>query len=295
MIAPFEYHAPTNLEEAFDLLDEHGDAALPIAGGTALIILMKQRLVRPSVLVSLARIEELRGIARHDGGFCVPAMTTHREAETSPLVRSGAPLLAEALRHVATIRIRNVATLGGNLAHADPNQDPPVALIAQGATLTLRSRQGTRTLAVEEFFSDYYETVLLPAELLTSILVPQLPPRTGTSFFKFLPRSMDDYAAVAVAAAVRLDDAGECCREARVAVGSAAAVPVRAARVEAALLERSPQDKVLREAAVEVRDEIDPISDARGTAEYKRDMAEVFVRRALVEAFARAGWNRGSR
>src|SRR5207245_5516243 len=118
----------------------------------------------------------------------------------------------------------------------DPSQDPPVALIAQGATVTLARRGGTRTLPVEDFFADYYETVLEPGELLASVLLPELPPRTGTSFLKFLPRSAEDYATVAAAAAVQLDATGERCEEARVAVGSAAAVPVRARRVEAALI-----------------------------------------------------------
>jgi carbon-monoxide dehydrogenase medium subunit len=215
-------------------------------------------------------------------------MTSHREAETSPLVRAHAPLLAEALRHVATIRIRNVATLGGNLAHADPNQDPPVALIALGAKVTLSGRDGARSLNVEELFSDYYETVLEPAELITSIAIPESSPGTGASFLKFLPRSMEDYATISAAATVGLDARGEVCA-ARVAVGSAAGVPVRARAVEAAILGRSPTDDVLNEAAAEVRGEIDPIPDARGTSEYKCDMAEVFVRRALAEACAKAG------
>jgi carbon-monoxide dehydrogenase medium subunit len=288
VIAAFDFQAPSSVDEALDLLEEHGDEARPIAGGTALVILMRQRLVRPSVLVSLAGIGELRGIARENGGLRIGAMSTHREVETSPLVRAATPLLAETLRHVATIRIRNVGTLGGNLAHADPSQDPPVALIAQGATVALVGRAGTRELPIEDFFADYYETVLEPGELLASVLVSERPAATGTSFFKFLPRSAEDYATVAAAAAVRLDAAGERCEEARVAVGSAAAVPVRARRVEAALIGCSPDNEVLREAAAEVRDEIDPIADARGTSEYKRDMAAVFVRRALEEAFERA-------
>ena len=199
MIAPFDYYAPNSLEQAFELLEQHGDAARPIAGGTALINMMKLRLVRPGVVVSLRGIAELRGIARDDGYLCIPAMTTHREAETSTLVQSAAPLLADALRHVATIRVRNVATLGGNLAHGDPNQDPPVALIAQGAELVVASSDGTRTIPVDDFFSDYYETVLEPGELLTDVRIPQLPAGTGTAFLKFLPRSMDDYATIAVA------------------------------------------------------------------------------------------------
>ena len=288
MTAPFEYCRPTSLDEAFALLEEHGDDARPVAGGTALVILMKQGLVRPSVLIALDGIGELRGISEADDGLRIRAMTTHREAEMSPIVRSLAPLLAETLSHVATIRIRNVATLGGNIAHADPNQDPPVALIALGARLTLAGKRGTRIVAVEDFFSDYYETVLDDGELLTGIDVPSLPANAGMSYLKFLPRSADDYATVSAGAVVRLDPAGELCEEARVAVGSAAGVPVRASRVETALVGRAPTAEVFREAAVQVREEVDPIVDGRGSAEYKRDMVEVFVRRVLEQAFARA-------
>jgi carbon-monoxide dehydrogenase medium subunit len=287
MTGKFDYRVPTSVDEAVELLNNYGDDARPIAGGTALVILMKQRLVRPAVLVSLRKIDELRGIDRSDGSLRISAMTSHREAETSPLVRAHAPLLAEALRHVATIRIRNVATLGGNLAHADPNQDPPVALIALGAKVTVSGSGGVRTLNVEELFSDYYETVLQESELITSIVIPDSSSDTGASFLKFLPRSMEDYATVSAAATVDLDSEGRV-SAARVAVGSAAAIPVRARAVEAAVLGRSPTDDVLREAAAEVRGEIDPIPDARGTADYKCDVAEVFVRRALAEACGRA-------
>jgi carbon-monoxide dehydrogenase medium subunit len=288
MIGAFEYRAPTNLDEAFELLESYGDDARPMAGGTALVILMKQRLVRPAVLVSLGKLNELRGIEERDSGLRIAAMTSHREAETSPLVLSHARLLADALRHVATIRIRNVGTLGGNLAHADPNQDPPVALIALGAKVTASGKNGARTINVDEFFSDYYETVLQPTELLTSIVIPAPSPGAGSSFLKFLPRSMEDYATVSAAAMVELDPKTGVCATARVAVGSAAGVPVRARRVEAAVVGQPATDDVLREAAVEVRDEIDPIPDARGTADYKREMAQVFVERALSEAFSNA-------
>jgi carbon-monoxide dehydrogenase medium subunit len=287
MTGSFDYRVPASLDEAVEVLEGYGDDARPIAGGTALVILMKQRLVRPAVLVSLRKIDELRGIAKSNGSLRISAMTSHREAEISPLVRAHAPLLAEALRHVATIRIRNVATLGGNLAHADPNQDPPVALIALGAQVTLRGRGGERTLNLEELFSDYYETVLDGAELITSILIPESSPGMGAAFLKFLPRSMEDYATISAAATIELDAGGEV-SAARVAVGSAASVPVRARAVEAAVLGQSPTDNVLHAAAAEVRGEVDPIPDARGTAEYKCDMAEVFVRRALADACRQA-------
>src|SRR5919197_1666909 len=159
-MTPFEYRVPSSLEEVFSLLEQYGDDGKLIAGGTALVILMKQRLVRPSALISLGRLTELRGAEAHDGGVRIGALTTHREAESADLVKARLPVLADTLRKVATVRIRNVGTVGGNLAHADPNQDPPVTLIALSASVELASKGGDRTLPLEEFFTDYYETAL---------------------------------------------------------------------------------------------------------------------------------------
>jgi carbon-monoxide dehydrogenase medium subunit len=282
----FAYRRPETLEEAIELLEEHGEDANPLAGGTALVLLMRQGLVRPEVVVGLDRVSELGGVSATDDGVRIGATVTHRQAETSPIVADASPLLVRTLNHVATIRIRNAGTVGGNLAHADPNQDPPVTLIAHGATISLTGPDGVRSMPVEDFFVDYYETARQPSELVTAIDVPRLPESTGTSFLKFLPRSADDYATVSVAATVRLDEGRERCTEARVALGSVAGVPVRARSVERALIGQAPSEESIREAASQVRDEVDPIPDARGSAEYKREMAEVFVRRALAEAFA---------
>ena len=286
-MTPFEFRTPASLEETFDLLEQYGDDARLLAGGTALVILMKQRLVRPAALISLSRVPDLSGVAAQDGGVRIGALTTHRGAETTPLVRERLPVLAETLRHVATIRIRNVGTLGGNLAHADPNQDPPVTMIALGASVELAARSGERVVPVEEFFTDYYETALQPGEVVRAIDVPGLPPRSGAVYTKFLPRTADDYATVSVAAVVSLDEAGERCRDLRVALGSVGSTPIRARQVEDVLRGQSPTDATIREAAAAVKNEVDPISDIRGSADYKRDMAVVWVRRTLEQAFSR--------
>lgn len=283
MIAPLAYVRPERLDEALALLSEFGSDARPIAGGTALAILMKQQLVRPNVLVALDGIEELRLISKTDDGVCIGATATHREVELSPLVSDCAPLLTRTLGHVATIRIRNAGTLGGNVAHADPSQDPPATLIALGATLTLVGPDGRRVVPVDEFFVDYYETALREGELLTAIDVPSAPAGTGISSLKFLPRSADDYATVSVAVALRVDGKG-LCTDVRVGLASVAAVPIRARHVEEALLGHELDSATIDEAAAAVRDEIDPISDGRGSAEYKREMARVFVARAVREA-----------
>jgi carbon-monoxide dehydrogenase medium subunit len=256
---------------------------------------MRQGLVQPAALVSLARVGNLSGVTAVDGTLHIGALTTHREIETSPRVRDSWPVLAETFRSVATIRIRNVATVGGNLAHADPNQDPPVTLLALGASVEVTGRDRQRLVALEDFFTSYYETVLEPGELVTGVSVPVLAPRSGAVFHKFLPRSADDYATVAVASAVTLDAAGERCQEARIALGSVGSTPIRARGAEAALRAQVPTPETLRSAAALVKAEVDPIADIRGSAEYKRDMAEVWTRRTLAQAFDQARASIGER
>ena len=287
-MTPFEFIQPSSLDEALSLLDQHGDDGKVIAGGTALVILMKQRLVRPTALISLAKLQELRGVERSNGGIRIGALTTHRQAETNGLIRETVPMLAETLHHVATVRIRNVGTLGGNLAHADPNQDPPAALIALGASVEIVGKGGQRTVPTEEFFTDYYETALQPGELVRAITVPAPPAGAGAAYTKFLPRTADDYATVAVAAVVQLDASGERLEQVRLGLGSLGSTPLRPLETEAALRGQPATEDAVRAASAAVKDEVDPISDIRGSAEYKRDMAEVFVRRTVLKAVEQA-------
>ena len=172
----FEYRTPKNLKEVHASLKEFGTDAKLIAGGTALIIMMKQRLVQPSCLVSLRSVRGLNGIEVKDGGLRIGGLATHRAVETSSLVRRRLPLLAETYHHVATVRIRNTATVGGGLAHADPNQDPPPTLIALGATIKATSANGSRVIPLDGFFTDYYETVLNPDEIITELFIPGCRP-----------------------------------------------------------------------------------------------------------------------
>jgi aerobic carbon-monoxide dehydrogenase medium subunit len=283
----FDYFAPDSLAEVYDLLGRYGDDAKLIAGGTALVILMRQNLVRPSAVVSLRRLNELAGIEAENGGLRIGALATHRQVEVSPLVAERTRVLSDTIRHVATIRIRNVGTLGGNLAHADPNQDPPATLIALGATVELSSAQGSRRVPLDEFFTDYYETALQPGEVVTAIHVPGLPSRAGAAFSKFLPRTADDYATVSAAVVVTPDESGQKCQEVRIALGSAGSTPIRARQAEDALRGQELTDANLRAAAAVAKTEVDPISDIRGSADYKRDMAEVWVRRTLERALGR--------
>lgn len=282
----FAYHRPASLEEVFDLMERYGEDARVIAGGTALVNMMRHGLVEYPHLISLYGVAGLSAISSDNDGLYLGAAATHAAVETAPQVLEGWPMLAATYHHVGSVRIRNVATVGGGLAHADPNQDPPPSLIALGAQVRVASKHGQRTISVEELFRDYYETTLRPGELITEIIVPPIAEGSGTSFIKFLPRTSEDYATVSAAALVRLNGDGVC-EEARVAVGSAGPVPLRAKAVEEALLGQSLSQTAIGHAAALVRDIVDPIDDGRGSAGYKRDMAVVITRRVVEEALER--------
>ncbi len=284
----FEYRAPRGLDEALAVLREHGEDARVVAGGTALVTMMRQHLVRPGCLVSLRDVQGLNRIEATNGALRLGALVTHREAEVSPLVRERLPVLAETFRRVGTVRIRHMATIGGALAHADPNQDPPVTLLALGARVEIRGARGHRELPLEEFFRDYYETALEPGELVTAVSVPLLPVASGATFLKFLPRTADDYATVAVAAIVTLEPDGERCREARIALGSVGVTPLRGMAAEAILSGQRLSESLLQAAGEAVKGVVDPLSDHRGSAAYKREMTGVMIGRALTQAWEAA-------
>jgi aerobic carbon-monoxide dehydrogenase medium subunit len=275
----FAFHTPTHISEALQLLDTYGDAARPMAGGTALVNFLKQGLLTTEHFVSLEHVPDLADIRLESDGIHIGALARHRDVELSPIVRQHAPLLAEVYGRVATVRIRNMATVGGGLAHADPAQDPPLGLIVLDARVRLVSSRGERTLPVAELFTDYYETVIQSGELLTEVIVPIQPPAARAVYLKFLPRTEDDYATVAVAALAEMDDGT--CRQVRIALGAAGPTPIQATRSEQMLAGQSPGPELIRRAADAVSEQVDPLTDFRGPADYKRDMAVVFTRRAL--------------
>lgn len=277
----FYFHTPTSLDDALRLLDEHQEDGRPFAGGTAAVVLMKQNLLAADHLISLSRVPGLEGIRLEDDGLHIGALTHHSDVVSSGLVREHAPLLADVYSRVATVRIRNQATVGGGLAHADPAQDPPAAYIVLGAKVRIVSRNGERIVPIEEFFTDYYETVIAPGELLTEVIVPPQPKSANAVYIKYLPRTEDDYATVAVAAMGEVE-AGNV-RSLRVALIAAASTPVHATAVESALVGRPATIENIRAAAEQVADQVDPMDDFRGSSEYKRDMAVVFTRRALQQ------------
>jgi len=282
----FEFHTPSSLNEAFALLERHGDTARAMAGGTALVVLMKQSLVNPDHVVSLERVPGLGAIHVESDGLHIGGLVRHYDLEYSPHARAFAPFLSDVYSRVATVKIRNMATVGGGLAHADPAQDPPPGLIALDATVRLRSRAGERVLPVGELFTDYYETAIRSGEILTEVIVPRPGAAAKFVYLKFLPRTQDDYATVSVAARAEMD--GGVCRNVRVALGAAGPTPIRARAVEQALEGKAVSSALVRSAAEAVLTEVDPLDDFRGTSAYKRDMAAVFTRRALEQVLGLA-------
>ena len=280
----FDYLEPKSLEEASALLDQHGDDAKLIAGGTALIIWIRMRLLNPQVVISLEKIPNFDYISFDEkDGLRIGAGARHRDIELDPVVCQHYPLLHEMFSKVAQPRIRNMGTIGGNLCQGDPLTDPGAALIALDANITLTHAKDKRILPLEEFFIDYYETDIKPGEILTEIHVP--PPIKGQtwSHIKFLPRSQEDFATVGVA--LTMCTQGGLCEDIRLALNSVAPTIIRAKRAENILRGKQATDKLIQEMAEMAETEVDPIDDVRGSADYKREMVKVLVRRATKEAF----------
>ncbi len=278
----FDSQEPTSLKKALVLLEKHGDEARAIAGGTSLLIMMRQRLLTPKVVVSLAKIPRFDGISFNaKKGLRIGAGARHRDVERSPLIEKHYPLLHETFHKVAQPRIRNMGTIGGNLACGDPLTDPGASLIALDAEVVLTSSKGQHTLRLDEFFIDYYQTALEPGELLTEIRVPPLA-RPGWSHIKFTPRSVEDFATVGVA--LTLSAHNGACEDVRLALNSVSSTIVRAKRAEDILRGKPITDETVRDMGEVASAEVDPTDDNRGSAEYKKQMVKVLVRRAVHEA-----------
>ena len=287
----FEFHNPSSLSEAFGLLETYGDDARVMAGGTALVIQMKQRLSQPEHVINLRRIPGLDAIedtGDGSGAVRVGALCTQQQLATSPLMSERISLVTDTYQRVATPRIRCMATVGGGLVHGDPSQDPPPTLIVLGASVVLASANGERTLSMEDLLIDYYETDVQPGEILTSLVVPPAPTGSGAAYIKFLPRTADDYATVAVAAVVT-PGPDNTCQEVRLALGSVGMTAIHATQAEDLLRGQPLTEENIRACAASVKDLVDPLDDYRGSAEYKRDMSEVMTRRAIQQALVAAG------
>jgi carbon-monoxide dehydrogenase medium subunit len=285
--APFEYFRPASLAEALEMLRQRGDDAKCLAGGQSLVPLMNLRLSKPRALIDLNRLPEMAYVKGHDGGLAIGALTRQRVIETADLVRQRSPLLAEVTPLIGHLPIRTRGTFGGSLAHADPAAEYPAAVLALEGRLRVAKAGGERVVDAERFFVTYLTTALEPTELLTEVVLPPLPPRTGTAFLE-LTRRHGDFAIVGVAAAVTLDDGGAISR-ARIALCGVGPTPIRARRAEAVLVGQRPAGELIAEAGRVAMDETDPPEDLHGSADYRREMSAVFTRRALVLALQRLG------
>jgi carbon-monoxide dehydrogenase medium subunit len=286
--APFEYYAPTTVEEALTDLAEHGDDAKPLAGGQSLIPMMNFRLAQPAVLVDLNNIPELSYVrGDQNGGVLVGAMARHNTVGRDPLIAKGAPLVREAIPSIGTPQVRTRGTFGGSLSHADPSAELPALTVALNGRMRLRSQKKERWIPADEFFIGAFTSALQAGELLVEIHLPALPPRSGWSLAE-VARRHNDFALIGVAAVVQIDENGSC-KQARIVFLSAGDGPVQAPRAAEMLKGEKPTAQAIEAAAQEAASaEIDPTGDIHATAEFRRHLAKVLSRRALRQAFERA-------
>jgi len=270
---------PETPAEALASLAEYGPEAKVLAGGTAIVLLLQQKLIAPAVLVHLGRITGLDAIRREDDGLHLGPMARLRDIERSQLVGEGLPALARACGSVGNVRIRNQATLGGCLAEADYASDPPAMLLALDAEIRLEKAGGARTLPMREFALGFYSTALQPDELITDIHIPPLPASSRTGYLQFKTRSSEDRPCLSVAAVADLEDGT--CRELRIALGAATEAPLRLPQVEAVAKGRALDDGLISEVAEHYASQTEPIQDLRASAWYRKQMIRVCVRRAL--------------
>ena len=284
--ASFEYSSPKSLAEALALLQKHGADAKILAGGQSLIPLMKLRLAAPKHLIDLNGIRDLSYIRESDGHLVIGALTRESDLEASEIVKKKYPIIADTAAVIADPIVRNMATVGGNLAHADPANDHPATMLALGSEVVAAGPKGTRTIPLSNFFTGLFTTALNADEILTELRIPAPPPRSGGAYLK-VERKVGDFAAAAVAVQITLDASGNIQR-AGIGLTNVGQVPIKATRAEKALVGRPADEKTIAEAARIASTEAEPSDDLRGPAEYKRSLVRVLTARALRLAISRA-------
>jgi aerobic carbon-monoxide dehydrogenase medium subunit len=287
-MANMELLQPESIEEAVSLLSKHGNDCKIIAGGTAMVILLRNHLIAPSVLLGLGKLTELNSIRHEPGvGLRIGALTPIRDAEMSPLVRANNPTLAHTFGEVANVRVRNAATVGGNLSEADYASDPPCVLVAMRARVKARSARGEREIPVDELIRDFYETSLAADEVLTELIVPDPAPPIRSAYLKYVSRSAEDRPCVGAAAVAEMEP-DNTCKELRVVVGAVAATPQEIASGEALAKGKPLTPQLIEQIADSYAEGIEPISDMRGSDWYRKQVIRVFVRRAIQQAMSGA-------
>jgi carbon-monoxide dehydrogenase medium subunit len=283
--APFDYHSPGSLEEAVALLERLGDEAKILAGGHSLIPAMRFRLAMPENLVDINGIADLSYIREENGSLAIGALTRESALEDSALVQDRYPLLADTARVIADPLVRNLATVGGNLAHADPANDHPATMLAYGAEIVAHGSAGARTIPIDELFTGLFETSLAANEILTEIRIPEPGPGSGGAYLK-VERKVGDYAISAVAVQLTLD--GDRCARVRIGLTNVSPTPMRATAAEEILTGQVVSEELIEAAGRAAGDQSDPSPDLRGSVAYKQDLTRVMTKRAIRRAVDRA-------
>ena len=288
--AAFEYHAPSSIGEATALLARLGDDAKVLSGGQSLIPLMKLRLASPRHVVDINGIPGLAYVREEGGVLRIGALTREAELEDSEVVRTRYPLLHDTCKVIADPLVRNLATIGGNLAHGDPANDHPATMLALGAEVVATGRAGERRIPIASFFTGPFATALAPDEILVEIRIPAPAARSGGAYLK-LERKVGDFATAAVAVQVALRGDGAC-EQVGIGLTNVGLTPIKAERAEAALRGKRPDEATIEAAARAAAEASQPAEDLRGSVEYKRDVVRVLTARALRRALERAGGGR---
>ena len=278
----FEYFEPETVAEAVGLLQEYGEDARPLSGGQSLLVMMRNRLVTPKAVVSLRAISGLDGIAYDDqAGLTLGGMATLRDVENSAVVKQNYLVLHQTMAQVATVPVRNLGTIGGNMAHAELGSDPPQVMLVLGAQVKAIGPDGERLISAGELITGYFETALQPGEIITEIRLPPLPDQTGAVYLKHRVRAMD-LAVVGVAAWLSMGNGT--CREVRIGLGGVSPTPVQPKQAEDLLRGQAIDETLIAQAAEAAAAEVSPMSDIHGSADYRRELVRVYVRRALSQA-----------
>lgn len=283
--AAFKYFAPDTVEEVIELLARFGDEAKIIAGGQSLVPIMNFRLGRPEILIDINRINELEYVKEENGSLFIGALTRERDIETSPIAHKGWPILPNAISYIGHVAIRNRGTIGGSLVHADPSAEIPTVIRALDGVMKAQGPSGERIIEPEEFFLTYLTTSLDPDEILLEIKIPALPDNSGWSFVE-LTRRCGDFAIVTVACILTVDENGVC-KEARISVGGIEPTPIRAEEAESLLSGQFLVDELIEAAGKAASESVEPESDYHASAEYRRDMTRLYIKKAIKEAHYR--------
>lgn len=283
--AQFDYHSPGSLEEALALLEQFGDEAKILAGGHSLIPAMRFRLAMPENLVDINGLTDLDYIREADGWLAIGALTRESALEESQLVQDRYPLLADTAEVIADPLVRNLATVGGNLAHADPANDHPATMLAYGAEIAVQGPGGARTILIDEFFTGLFETSMAANEILTEIRIPEPGAGSGGAYLK-VERKVGDYAISAAAVQLTMD--GDTCTGIRIGLTNVSPSPIRATEAEKVLTGQVLNEELIEVAGQAASDQSDPSPDLRGSVEYKRDLTRVVTKRAIAKAVERA-------